>query len=71
MQWLEYHDDRYFKDYPKLKEFDKYYDEAKPKKGEDLEASIEVSLEELRNGKLKEPDVLEKTIKDFSKFFVL
>lgn len=26
--------------------FDKYYDEAKPKKGEDLEASIEVSLEE-------------------------
>lgn len=26
--------------------------------------ALEVSLEELRNGKLKEPDVLEKTIKD-------
>ena len=32
MQWLEYHDDRYFKDYPKLKEFDKYYDQLTEKK---------------------------------------
>lgn len=32
MQWLEYHDDRYFKDYPKLKEFEKYYDQLTEKK---------------------------------------
>ena len=32
MQWLEYHDERYFEDYPKLKKFDKYYDQLTEKK---------------------------------------
>lgn len=31
-QWLEYHDDRYVEQYPKLKEFEKYYDDLTEKK---------------------------------------
>lgn len=31
-QWLEYHDDRYVEEYPKLKKFEKYYDQMTEKK---------------------------------------
>ena len=31
-QWLEYHDDRYVEQYPKLKQFEKYYDDLTEKK---------------------------------------
>lgn len=39
-------------------------DVPEPKMWPFIAEALEVSLEELRNGKLKEPDVLEKTIKD-------